>query len=91
MAKEENYRDFKTVESIRNDIIPEEFPEGPYGAATNEDALGKETPYTAHQHAAPQYTYEDREFHAGLNRQDPSAHPTHSEASDERQALRRPT
>lgn len=73
------YTDTATVESQRNDIIPEEYPEGPFGAATNEDVLGKETPYTASQHAAPRFTYEDREFHAGLKRRDAFAHPTHDD------------
>ena len=81
MIKKKNtpYTDVSTVESQRNDIIPEEHPEGPFGAATNEDVLGKETPYTASQHAAPQFTYENREFHAGLKRQDPIGHPTHDD------------
>lgn len=81
MLKKKNtpYTDLATVESQRNDIIPEEFPEGPYGAATNEDVLGKDTPFLASQHAAPQYTYENREFHAGIPRQDPDAHPTHDD------------
>lgn len=81
MLKKKNtpYTDLATVESQRNDIIPEEFPEGPYGAATNEDVLGKETPYLASQHAAPRFTYENREFHAGISRQDPGSHPTHDD------------
>lgn len=73
------YTDLKTVESLRNEYIAEEFPEGPYGAATNEDVLGKETPFRASQHASPQFTYENREFHQGLMRPDPTAHPTHDE------------
>lgn len=79
------YTDLSTVESQRNEIIAEEFPEGPYGAATDEDVLGKETPYTASQHAAPRFTYENREFHAGLPRQDPDAHPTHDDPSQEKE------
>lgn len=81
MFKKKNtpYTDVSTVESQRNDIFPEEYPEGPFGATTNEDVLGKETPYTASQHAAPRFTYENREFHAGIERQDPDAHPTHDD------------
>lgn len=39
------YHDLSTVESQRNEVIPEEFPEGPSGASTNEDVLGKESPW----------------------------------------------
>lgn len=35
------YSELSTVESQRNEILQEEFPEGPYGAATNEARLGK--------------------------------------------------
>ena len=73
------YTDLSTVESQRNEYIAEEFPEGPFGAATNEDVLGKETPFLASQHASPQYTYENRQFHEGLTRQGPVAHPTHDD------------
>lgn len=81
MKKKRNspYTDVKTVESLRNEYIPEEYPEGPYGAATNEDVLGKSSPFLASQHASPQYTYENREFHQGLMRPAPNAHPTHDE------------
>lgn len=73
------YNDVKTVESMRNEVIPEEFAEGPYGAATNEDVLGKESPWRASQHAAPQFTYEMRELHEGIPRQIPGRHPTHDD------------
>ncbi|WP_240512005.1 hypothetical protein [Paludifilum halophilum] len=73
------YNDVKTVESLRNEVVAEEFPEGPYGAATNEDVLGKESPWKASQHAAPQFTYEMREFHQGLPRRIPGSHPTHDD------------
>lgn len=79
------YTDVKTVESQRNEYIAEEYPEGPFGAATNEDKLGKETPFLASQHASPQFTYENREFHQGLMRPDPSAHPTHDEPNRDKE------
>lgn len=73
------YTDVKTVESWRNEYIAEEYPEGPYGSATNEDELGKSSPFLASQHASPRFTYENREFHQGLQRPAPNAHPTHDE------------
>ncbi|MFC4076106.1 hypothetical protein [Salinithrix halophila] len=73
------YNDVGTVESQRNELVPEEFPEGPYGASTNEDVLGKESPWRASQHAGPQFTYEMRQFHEGIPRQVPGSHPTHDD------------
>ncbi|SMO83658.1 hypothetical protein [Melghirimyces algeriensis] len=74
-----SYNDLKSVESQRNELVPEEFPEGPYGATTNEDVLGKESPWRASQHASPRFTYEMREFHEGIPRQVPGSHPTHDD------------
>lgn len=73
------YRDVKTVESLRNEYIPEEFPEGSYGAATHEEVLGKTSPWRASQHASPQFNYEMRELHEGIPRQVPGSHPTHDD------------
>ncbi|GGE07118.1 hypothetical protein GCM10011571_05440 [Marinithermofilum abyssi] len=85
MRKKRNthYQDLGTVESLRNEVVPEEFPEGPYGAATNEAHLGKSSPWRESQHAAPQFTYEMREFHEGIPRQVPGSHPTHDEREEE--------
>ncbi|WP_312853906.1 hypothetical protein [Thermoactinomyces mirandus] len=38
------YRDLKTVESYRNEMIPEEFPDGSYGASTSQKP-GKSSPW----------------------------------------------
>ncbi len=73
------YSEVSTVKSQRDEYMLEEFPEGPYGAAHNEDVLGKESPWYSTQHAAPQYSYENRTFHEGLPRQDPDRHPTHDD------------
>lgn len=77
--KKRSHHDVKTVQSQRNQLFFEEFPEGPYGASTNEDVLGKESPWRSSQHAAPQYTYEMRDFHEGIPRQAPGSHPTHDD------------
>jgi hypothetical protein len=78
MSPDDRVRELKTVESQRNELVPEEFPDGPYGAATNQK-LGKSSPWRPHQHAGPQFTYEMREFHEGLPRRFPGSHPTHDE------------
>ncbi|OUM86449.1 MAG: hypothetical protein BAA01_06800 [Bacillus thermozeamaize] len=82
VQRNKRYRELETVVSQRSEIIAEEFPEGPYGAPFNEEHLGKTTPWEGGMHAAPQFTYENRTFHAGLEREHPDAHPTHSEAEE---------
>lgn len=81
--KRKPYRDLKTVESLRNELVPEEFPEGPYGASTHEDELGKDSPWRPTQHASPRFTYEMRDFHEGIPRQIPGSHPTHDESNEQ--------
>lgn len=82
LRRRRRHRELETVISQRSEIIPEEFPEGAYGAPFNEETLGKTTPWEAGMHAAPQFTYENRTFHAGLEREHPDAHPTHSETEE---------
>lgn len=44
-----NTAELSTVQAQQNDILLEEFPEGPYGAATDQPATGKSTPWTPGQ------------------------------------------
>jgi hypothetical protein len=81
------YGELSTVESQRNEIIPEEFPEGPYGAATDEVRLGKATGWEKDQHAISNVTYEYRNFHQGLEREYPGVHPTHDDEAMEEEPL----
>jgi len=70
--------ELSTVESQRNEILQEEFPEGPYGATTNEVKLGKATGWEKGQHSTnTKFTYETRAMHDHLTRHDPASHPTH--------------
>jgi hypothetical protein len=69
--KDENrevYTDLTTVESQRNDLIAEEFPEGPYGSIVDERSLGKSSPWRVDQRPPNRFDYENRELHAGLER-----------------------
>ncbi|WP_166242095.1 hypothetical protein [Paenibacillus turpanensis] len=75
--------DLSTVESMRNDLAAEEFPEGPYGASTNEEILGKSTPWRVDQRPPNRFAYENRELHEGMPRQFPPGHQTHDENQDE--------
>jgi hypothetical protein len=73
------YTDLATVESQRNDLTAEEFPEGPYGSSINPENLGKSTPWRQDQRPPNQFTYENRELHEGLDRDYPPDHDTHDE------------
>ncbi|NOU92137.1 hypothetical protein GC093_02660 [Paenibacillus sp. LMG 31456] len=77
------YTDLATVESQRNDLIAEEFPEGPYGSSIIAESLGKSTPWREDQRPPNQFTYENRELHAGISRDYPGAHPTHDSSADD--------
>ena len=73
--KKSDYTDLATVESQRNDLAAEEFPEGAYGSAggTEEysEELGKRTPWREDQRAANAYAYENRELHQDRPRRYP--------------------
>lgn len=70
------YKDLNTVESQRNDLSVEEFPEGPYGISLPVESLGKSSPWRENQRASSAFEYENRELHAGLDRDYPDEdHP----------------
>lgn len=78
-----DYTDLSTVESQRNDLIPEEFPEGPYGSSLISESLGKSTPWREDQRPPNRFTYENRTLHEGLDRDFPPEHETHDEGGDQ--------
>ncbi|HTG71780.1 MAG TPA: hypothetical protein VL921_21150 [Candidatus Udaeobacter sp.] len=65
------YTDVSTVESQRNDLIPEEFPDGPYGSDLRMESKGKSTPWRIDQRSLSPFNYENRALHAGLSRDYP--------------------
>lgn len=77
------YTDVSTVESQRNALIPEEFPEGPYGSSLLVETLGKSTPWRASQRRTSAFAYENKNLHEGIPRQYPPEHETHDENQDE--------
>lgn len=82
--KRSEYTDLATVESQRNDLTAEEFPEGPYGADLERETLGKSSPWRADQRSTSAFAYENRDLHEGLDRGGyPGEHDTHDEAGDE--------
>jgi hypothetical protein len=74
--------DLATVESQRNDLIAEEFPEGPYGSSLPVESLGKSTPWRNDQRPPNSFSYENRELHEGLQRNYPGDHETHDESAE---------
>jgi hypothetical protein len=78
------HTDLATVESQRNDLAAEEFPEGPYGSSILSQSLGKSTPWREDQRPPNRFTYENRDLHEGLGRGGyPADHNTHDEPGDE--------
>ncbi|WP_438350920.1 hypothetical protein ACP8HI_09885 [Paenibacillus sp. FA6] len=65
------YTDLATVESQRNDLVAEEFSDGPYGSPINAESLGKSTPWRIDQRPPNRFDYENRELHAGTEREYP--------------------
>lgn len=68
----DDYTDVSTVESQRNDLTAEEFPEGPYGSSLLTESLGKSSPWRADQRPPNRFDYENRELHDELKRDYPS-------------------
>lgn len=74
-----DFTDMATVESQRNDLTFEEFPEGPYGSPLRMESLGKSSPWRRDQRPPNRFAYENRMLHEGLPRQYPPEHLTRDE------------
>ncbi|MBD8070451.1 cytosolic protein [Bacillus sp. PS06] len=79
--KKKEYTDFSNVETMRNFLVPEQTPEGPYGSpiGNNDLVQSKSTPWKDGQTFYSGFTYENRTLHQNLPRQYPGAHPTHDD------------
>jgi hypothetical protein len=77
----EKYTDVSNVETQRNFLTAEEYPEGAYGAPRGKDAPveNKSTPWKEGQQYYSNFSYEFRNLHQDLPRQFPQAHETHDE------------
>ncbi|MFD0588404.1 hypothetical protein ACFQZE_10360 [Paenibacillus sp. GCM10027627] len=67
----QRYTDVSTVQSQRNDLASEEFPEGSYGSDLPSESLGKSSPWRIDAKAAKPFSYENHSLHAGLPRNYP--------------------
>ncbi|MFF2483710.1 hypothetical protein [Paenibacillus sp. NPDC058071] len=67
----DKYSELSTVESQRNELVPEEFPEGPAGSSLSSDTLGKSGPWQDGQKRIKRFSYENRSLHDGLLRDYP--------------------
>ncbi len=74
-------KEMSNVETQRNFLTAEEFPEGAYGAAQGKDepVENKSTPWKEGQQYYSNFAYEFRNLHQGTPRQYPGAHPTHDD------------
>ena len=78
MAKKK-FRELETVRSQRRSIMAEEFPDGPYSSSIPSGSTASEQDG---EYPVSSFTYENRTFHAGLERDIPGSHPTHSETKE---------
>lgn len=65
------YSDSAIVQSQNNDLVPEEFPEGPYRSDPASVSLGKSKPWRVGQHRTSAYDYENKALHDGIPRDYP--------------------
>ncbi len=75
------YTDVSNVETQRNFIIPEDLPEGAYGAPRGKYTRveNKSTPWKEGQRPYSAFNYEFKSMHEDIPRQFPGAHPTHDD------------
>lgn len=69
------YSDFSNVTNIDNELIPEEFPEGPFGSAIHDadPVSNKSTAWKVGQHQQSAFTYADKEHSERTERNYPDA------------------
>ncbi|HEY4553672.1 MAG TPA: cytosolic protein [Bacillaceae bacterium] len=82
------YTDVSNVETQRNYIIPEQTPEGPYGAPRGEHTPveNKSTPWREGQRSYSAFNYEFKSMHQNMQRKFPGSHPTHADPKKDTQS-----
>ncbi|MBS4200172.1 cytosolic protein [Bacillus sp. FJAT-49732] len=81
------YTDVSNVVTGRNYIIPEDLPEGAYGAPRGKDTPveNKSTPWEKGQRSYSAFNYEFKSMHEDNPRKAPGAHNTHDNPESETQ------
>ncbi|ASN04872.1 hypothetical protein [Virgibacillus necropolis] len=82
--KKRNYSDVDNAKKQQNELIPEEFPEGPFGSSINDDepVESKSTPWEEGQRRQSAFVFPDKEQHEDLPRQAAGSHPIHDEEGE---------
>ncbi|WP_010175422.1 hypothetical protein [Bacillus coahuilensis] len=77
----EEYSDFSNVEAMKNFIVPEQLPEGPYGSPRGKytPVENKSTPWKPGQRYYSAFNYENKNLHQDLERHISPSHPTHDD------------
>lgn len=75
------FRPLSTDEDLHDSLIPEEFPEGPFGSSINkhEKVVSKSTEWEEGQQRTSAFTYNDKDQHDDIPRRAPGSHPLHDE------------
>ncbi|MEN2768360.1 hypothetical protein [Ornithinibacillus xuwenensis] len=78
------FSDFSNVRNQRNNLIPEEFPEGSFGSSINkhDPVFSKSTPWKEGQRRESAFVYPYKELHEDLPRQIDGSHPIHDHPDD---------
>ncbi|GGA76741.1 hypothetical protein [Ornithinibacillus halotolerans] len=81
----EKFSNFSNVEYQNNYLIPEEFPEGPFGSSINKEQAveGKSTPWKEGQRRESAFVFPDKNQHEDLPRQIKGAHPLHDDVEED--------
>lgn len=81
-----DYSDFSNVKSNRNELVPEEFPEGSLGSPINQDVpvQNKSTPWQEGQRRQSAFIYADKGQHEKHPRKAPGAHQIHDHPEDKK-------
>ncbi len=75
--------DLATVESQRNDLATEEFPEGPLGSYFRTNPLRKSLPWRKDQRTSHRFNYENHQLHSNIPRNYPGDTVLHTKIKDE--------
>lgn len=76
--------DVSTVQSQHNDLVAEEFPEGPYGSSLEAESIGKSSPWRKGQHSPRRFGNENLELHEAEGREYPGEDPVAENSQKER-------